>query len=109
MDEPEDRDSETTIADKEPIPRYDPPDWITTEELDVELFNGIMEDSSGSAMDETGDWESEPDDFLEAEDIYASEAERRQSAFNLLIGMRPLLGELLGGPPAKKDPGSTGD
>jgi hypothetical protein len=108
MDEPEDPDNETTIAEQQPIARYNPPGWITTDQLETELWNAIMEDTSGSAKDETEDWNDEPGECFEEEDIYSSEAEQRQSTFNLLIGMKPLLGELLGGPTSKIDSCSNG-
>jgi hypothetical protein len=98
MNVPEDPDSETTVEEGQPSPSYTPPDWISTDQLDTQLWNAIMEDTRGNATDEPENWKEEFDVCLDEEDLDSSEAEQRQSSFNLLIDMRPLLGELLGGP-----------
>jgi hypothetical protein len=77
---------------------YDPPGWITTDELETELWNAIMEDSSGSC-DEDEVFE-EIEDTLDDGD-YEDEAEQRRSTLRLLSDMRPQLAELLGGSPAE--------
>jgi hypothetical protein len=79
---------------------YDPAAWITTEQLDAELWNAIMEDSSGSC-DEESDCSEIGDDLAEDED-YEDEADERRSMLRLLATLRPRLAELLGGPHAKK-------
>ncbi|MGB7548578.1 MAG: hypothetical protein WBM14_12575 [Terracidiphilus sp.] len=88
-------------ADRTPRPQsleYDPPDWISTDQLETELWNAIMEDSSGSC-DEDEVFE-EIDDSLDDDD-YEDEAEQRRSTLRLLSMMRRQLAELLGGPPAE--------
>jgi hypothetical protein len=52
MNEPEDPDNETTVEVEQPSPSYTPPDWISTDQLDTELWNAIMEDTRGTATDE---------------------------------------------------------
>src|ERR1022692_3287782 len=98
MNEPEGPDNETTVEVEQPGPSYTPPDWISTDQLDTELWNAIMEDTRSTATNEPENWKEEFDVCLTEEDLDSSEAEQRQSSFNLLIDMRPLLGELLGGP-----------
>src|ERR1017187_9598104 len=101
MNVPEDPDSETTVEEGQSSPSYTPPDWISTDQLDTELWNAIMEDSRGNATVEPENREEEFDVWLDEEDLDSSEAEQRESSFNLLIDIRPLLGKLLGAPTVK--------
>ena len=78
---------------------FDPPDWITTDELENELFNAIMADSTTNCDEEYGDFD-EFDDYLADDEEDESEVEKRRSTLRLLAAMRPQLAELLGGPPA---------
>src|ERR1017187_774976 len=58
------------------IVEYDPPDWISTDQLETELWNAIMDDYSGSS-DESEVFE-EIEDTLDDDD-YEDEAEQRRS------------------------------
>ena len=78
----------------------DPVDWITTEDLDGELFNAVIADSSASRDEESEDFE-DIDEYLGDDEEYADEAEQRRSTLGLLATLRPQLAELLGAPPAK--------
>ena len=78
------------------VPRYDPPDWISTDQLETELWNAIMEDTTGCTDEDIDNYDDAFEDSLGLDD---DEEEQRRSTFTLLVGMRPLLGELLGGPP----------
>ena len=103
MNEPEDPANETTVEMDQPRPSYTPPDWISTDQIDTELWNAIMEDTRSAATEEPENWNEEFNVRLDDEDLDSSEAEQRQETFDLLIGMRPLLGELLGGPTVERD------
>jgi len=81
---------------------YDPYDWITTDQLETELYNAIMEDSSPTTEDEDGNF-AEIDDCLGAEDDDENEDQERRSLLRLLGLLRPQLAELLGGPPAEEN------
>ncbi len=82
---------------------HDPPDWITTDQLETELYNAIMTDSAASPNEEDGNF-AEMDEYFagEAEEAEEDEAERRRSLLRLLGLIRPRLTDLLGGPPVKK-------
>jgi hypothetical protein len=80
-------------TEHERVAVYDPPDWITTEQLDAELFNAIMEDSSGITGEEEGDFE-DIDAYFDDEYDEEDEAEQRRSTFQLLVLMRPQLAAL---------------
>ena len=94
-----DDDSITDMQCSE-VPRFNPPDWISTDLLETELWNAIAEDSAGCTDEEIDNFDDEFEDSLDICDDEYDEEEHRRSAFTLLIGTRPLLGELLGGPPA---------
>ena len=74
--------------------------WISTEQLEDELFNSIMADSSPGCDDQSEGFE-EIDDSFDGDDEYEDEAEQRRSTLRLLATLRPQLAELLGGPPAE--------
>ena len=78
---------------------YDPPNWVTTDLLETELWNAIMEDFSADRDEESDDFE-EIDDFFDDEED-EDEDEQRRSTLKLLATLRPQLAELLGGPPAE--------
>ena len=78
----------------------DPVGWISTEQLEDELFNAIMMDSSPGGDEESEDFE-EVDDYLDGDEECEGEAEQRRSALRLLTTLRPRIAELLGGPPAE--------
>jgi hypothetical protein len=98
MDGTMDWEPEDGIEQPETI-NNDPVDWITTEELDRELFNAIIADSSASSDEECDDFE-EVDDYLGGDEGHEDEAEQRRSTLRLLATLRPQLAELLGAPPA---------
>jgi hypothetical protein len=74
-----------------------PISWITTDELETELFNAIVKDFSASNDEEV----EEIDDYLDGDEEYEDEADRRRSTLSLLASLRPQLAELLGGPSAE--------
>jgi hypothetical protein len=80
---------------------HEPAAWISTEQLEDELFNAIQEDYSGSCDDEAFD---DSDDMFEVDDLDdEDEDEQRRGTLRLLSIMRPKLAELLGGPPVKEE------
>lgn len=81
-------------------PRYQPPDWISTDELECELWNAIMEDGPGGSDEDIDNYDDSFCDTLDADDYDEDEEKLRRLTFSLLVGIRPLLGEVLGGPPA---------
>jgi hypothetical protein len=87
-------------ADQERVANYDPPAWITSEQLNADLFNAIMENSSGITGEEEGDFE-EIDAYFEDDYDEEDEADQRRSALRLLALMKPQLAELLGAPAAE--------
>ena len=84
----------------QPIDCY-PISWIMTDELETELFNAIMKDFSASNDGEV----EEIDDYLDGDEEFEDEADRRQSTLSLLASLRPQLAELLGGPAAESHNG----
>ncbi len=95
-----DPDDESIEVDCSQVPRYDPPDWISTDQLDSELWNAIMEDTPGCSEEDLDNCDDRFEGLLDAEDDEEDEEEHRRSTFTLLVGMRPFLGEILAGPPA---------
>jgi hypothetical protein len=94
-------DDESTIETHcSEVQRYDPPNWVSTDLLETELWNAIMEDTPGCTDEDIDNYDESLDEFPDEEDDEEDEEEKRQSIFTLLVGMRPLLSELLGGPPA---------
>jgi hypothetical protein len=86
-------------ADQTPEPprlELDPPAWISTDWLDTELFNAIMEDPANA-----GDEENFVEEIGDSRDEsgYEDETGQRRSQLRLLATMRPQLAELIGGPP----------
>lgn len=81
------------------LTEHDPPNWITTQQLEAELWNAIAEDSTTN-FDEDSDFE-EIDECLGDDEEYEDEANERRSILRLLATMRQQLAELLGGPAAK--------
>jgi hypothetical protein len=98
MDDTRDRDAEEGKEQLQPAD-CEPVGWMTTEELEAELFNAIMADSSGTGDEESEDFE-EVDDYLDGDEEYEDEAEVRRSTLMILATLRPQLAELLGGPSA---------
>ena len=99
MDDTRDRDAEDGKEQLQPAD-CDPVGWMTTEELEAELFNAIMADSSAT-IDEESEEFGEVDDYLDGDEEFEDEAEQRRSTLSLLATLRPQLAELLGGPPAE--------
>jgi hypothetical protein len=99
MDDTRDRDADDG-KDRLQSVGCDPVGWMTTDELEAELFNAIMADSSASSDDESEEFD-EVDDYLDGDEEYEDEVEQRRSTLSLLATLRPRLAELLGGPPAE--------
>jgi len=94
-------DDESTIATHcSEVQRYNPPNWVSTDLLETELWNSIMEDTPGCTEEDIDNYVESLDEFPDEEDEEEDEEEKRQSIFTMLVGIRPLLGELLGGPSA---------
>ena len=77
----------------------DPLHWMSTEQLEIELFNAIVEDSTGVTDDENLDFDEVDVYFDEADE--EDETEQRSSTLRLLALMRPQVVELLGAPPGE--------
>lgn len=73
--------------------------WITTEELDDELWKAIVADSSGGG-ENSGDF-AEIDEYFAADEEEEDSAEHRKSTLRVLAILRPYLSDLLGGPPTE--------
>jgi hypothetical protein len=86
-------------TDQGRVATCDPPNWISTEQLETELLNAIMDDSNGIPDDEDIDIQ-DIDEYFD-EDDKEDETEHRRSTLRLLALMRPQLGELLGAPPSQ--------
>jgi hypothetical protein len=102
MDDAMDWDAEESEERPQQIDCY-PISWITTDELEDELFNAIMIDFSASNDEESEDF-GEIDDYLsdyEDNEDYEDEADQRRSTLSLLATLRLQLAELLGGPAAE--------
>jgi hypothetical protein len=99
VDDTRDRDAEDGNEQLQPAD-CDPVGWMTTDELEAELFNAIMADSSASSDEESEDFEG-VDDYLDGDEECEDEVEQRRSTLRVLATLRPQLAELLGGPPAE--------
>ena len=99
MDDTRDRDAEDRKDRLQPVD-CDPVGWMTTEEMEAELYNAIMADSSATIDEESEDFE-EVDDYLDGDEECEDEVEQRRSTLSLLATLRPQLAELLGGPLAE--------
>ena len=99
MDDTRDRDAENGKGRLQPVD-CDPVGWMTTDELEAELFNAIMADSSGTGDEESEEFE-DVDDHFDSDEENEDEAEQRRSALRVLATLRPQLAELLGGPPTE--------
>jgi hypothetical protein len=74
---------------------FDPPSWLSTDDLENELLAGIQ----------TGGDEDSPalaiiDEYFSGDDEFEDEADHRCVLLWLLSFLRPRLANLLGGPPA---------
>ena len=77
----------------------DLPNWISTDQLETELFIAIMDDSKGIPDGEDLDIQ-DIDEYFDHDDK-EDETEQRRSTLRLLALIRPQLGELLGAAPAE--------
>jgi len=77
---------------------YDAPEWLSTEELEEELFLAAIGDSNGTRAES----EFARIDAYFAADRTQADAEYRRSLMRLLADLRPQLAELTGGPRAKQ-------
>lgn len=91
MDDMHDED-ETARPESSRAAEREPADWVNAELLDVELWNAIAEDFSGSSDD--AEYE-DIDDILDPEEEFADEDEQRRCTFRLLAEIRLQLAELL--------------
>ena len=73
---------------------YAPPDWLSTEELEHELFLAVVTDSRRSRAQARF---QRIDDYFAA-DKPETEAQYRRTLLRLLADLQPLLAELVGGP-----------
>jgi hypothetical protein len=73
---------------------YEPPGWLSTEELEHELFLAVVADSN---LPRAQTRLQRIDDYFAA-DKPETEVQYRRSLLRLLAGLRPLLAELVGGP-----------
>ncbi len=80
-------------AAREPID-YEPPGWLSTEELEHELFLAVVADSNRPRAQARF---QRIDDYFAA-DNPETEAQYRRSLLRLLADLRPQLAELVGGP-----------
>jgi hypothetical protein len=73
---------------------YEPPGWLSTEELELELFLAVVGDSK---VPQVEDKFQRIDAYFGA-DAPETELEYRRSLLRLLAGLRPQVAELIGGP-----------
>ena len=73
---------------------YEAPDWLSTSDLEQELFLAAVADSRNLCPDERF---RRLDDYFAA-DLEETESQYRRSLVRLLADFRPQLAELLGGP-----------
>jgi hypothetical protein len=73
---------------------YEPPGWLSTEELEHELFLAVVTDSSRTRAQARF---RRIDDYFAA-DKRETELQYRRSLLRLLADLRPQLAELVGGP-----------
>ena len=74
--------------------QYEPPDWLSTDDLEQELFLAVVGDSKSLQAE---DRFRRLDDYFAA-DLDETELQYRRSLLRLLADFRPQLAELLGGP-----------
>ena len=73
---------------------YEPPGWLSTEELEDELFLAVVADSNRPRAQARF---QRIDDYFAA-DKPETEVQYRRSLLRLLADLRPQLAELIGGP-----------
>ena len=73
---------------------YEPPDWLSTSDLEQELLLAVVADSRSLQPE---DQFRRLDDYFAA-DLDETEIQYRRSLLRLLADFRPQLAELLGGP-----------
>lgn len=74
--------------------QYEPTGWLSTDELEQELFLAVVADSRSLRPEERF---RRLDDYFAA-DLDENELQYRRSLLRLLAEFRPQLAELLGGP-----------
>ena len=77
----------------EPV-QYEPPRWLSTSDLEQELFLAVVADSNNPQAEER----FQRMDAYFAADQPETELQFRRSLLRLLADLRPQLEELLGGP-----------
>jgi hypothetical protein len=78
---------------REPV-GYEAPGWLSTEELEQELFMAVV----GDTISPRAEADFQRIDAYFTADEPETEVEYRHSLLRLLVGLRPQLAELLGGP-----------
>jgi hypothetical protein len=73
---------------------YEPPEWLSTQDLEQELFLAVIADAK---RPRTRASFQRIDDYF-ATDKPETEVQYRRSLLRLLADLRPLLAELVGGP-----------
>jgi hypothetical protein len=86
MNEPDDPARETKVEVEQPSSSFAPTDWISTDQLDTELWNAIMEDTRQILVDKYENWNEEFDVGLKGEDLDSNESEQRQETLICLSG-----------------------
>lgn len=79
---------------------YEPPGWITTDELESELYAAIVDESSANLVKEDSSF-AEIDDYFARADDAEDEHGHRRALLRQLGLLRPQLDEPLGGPAAE--------
>jgi len=77
------------------VPTYDPPDWISTDELEGELFGAAVTDTAGGRREDDFGL---LDDYLGETERMESECEYRWALLRLPSTRRPQVAQLPGGP-----------
>jgi len=73
---------------------YSPPDWLSTQDIEQELFRAVIADSNRPRAQAKF---QRIDDYFAADEP-ETEVQYRRSLLRLLAELRPLLAELVGGP-----------
>jgi hypothetical protein len=75
--------------------RQSPAPWVSTDDLECELWNAIAEDCSGTFDEDEVGFTEEIEERFSMEDEVSDEAEERGLLFRQLSLIRPQLAELL--------------
>jgi hypothetical protein len=95
MSDPRDSKAPKKLDSIGQIATYDPPGWISTEELEDELFRATVTDTVGGRREDDFGL---LDAYLAETERMESECEYRRALLRLLSTLRPQVAHLLGGP-----------